>query len=78
MTVIELKEKLISEINSTENEGLLEEILLIIDFEKDTRDIHIMSEAEVEAVEDGLAQLERGEWITNEEANRRADQWLKK
>jgi predicted transcriptional regulator len=37
-----------------------------------------MSLGEIEAVEEGLSQIKRGEWITNEEANRQVEEWLKK
>jgi len=78
MTVIELKEKLIKKIITTNDEELLEELSWIIDVEEPNNEIHVMSEGEIEAVNEGLAQLDRGEWISNEEANRRADEWLKK
>ena len=78
MTVVELKEKLIQKINTTNDEELLEELSWIIDVEEPNNEIHIMSEGEIEAVKEGLAQWDRGEWISNEEANRRSDEWLKK
>jgi len=74
MTVIELKEQLIAKIRDTDNE----ELSWIINVEEPNNEILIMSEGEIEAVRDGLAQLDRGEWISNEEANKRADGWLKK
>ena len=78
MTVVELREKLIAKINDIDNEAVLEYLSIAIDFEKDNEEIHIMSPGAQAAVEEGLAQLDRGEWITNEEANKRADEWLKK
>ena len=78
MTAIELKEKIIAQISSTNDEELLGHISKVIDIELHANDIHIMSPAEIEAVNDGLAQLENGQWITNEESNKRVDEWLKK
>ena len=37
-----------------------------------------MCDAEREAVEDGLNQIENGQWITDEEANKRVEEWLNK
>jgi len=78
MTVVELKEKLIEKIRVTDNEELLDHIANIFEFEYNTDEVHVMSPEEIEAVKEGLAQLDSGQWITNEEANKRADEWLKK
>ena len=78
MTVVELKEKLISEINNTENEVLLEDILQIIDFERDVQGVYVLSIEEAEAVDEGLEQIKNGHFISNEESNKRAEEWLKK
>ena len=77
MTVIEKKQKLIASINNTDDENLLDQLLLAVNFEEDNS-IYIMSPEEKEAVKEGLEQIERGEWITNEEADRRAEEWLNK
>ena len=41
-------------------------------------EIYELSPEEIEAINEGLAQLDNGQWITNEEANRRADELLGK
>lgn len=74
MTAIELKEKLIAKIRNTEDEELLDQIARLIDFE--SNEVYEMSQREIDAVKEGLAQLNSGQWITNEEANKRADKWL--
>jgi predicted transcriptional regulator len=76
MTAIELKEKLIAKIRNTEDEELLDQIARLIDFE--SNEVYEMSQGEIDAVNEGLAQLNSGQWITNEEANKRADKWLGK
>jgi len=78
MTAVELKQRIIAQLSSTNDEELLEHISKVIDIELHSGDIHIMGEAEIEAVNEGLEQLENGQWITNEEANKRADEWLRK
>jgi hypothetical protein len=37
-----------------------------------------LSQEEIEVVEDGIAQIENGQWITNEEAKRCVDEFLNK
>ncbi len=78
MTVIELKEKLIAEIRNTDNLELLDHLSDVIEFESNIGGIHVMSAGEIEAVKDGLEQLQNGQWVSHEEANREIDEWLKK
>ena len=79
MTVVELKEKLIAQINSIDNEELLDSISRNIEFElQNGTETYVMSREEIEAVEDGLEQLRNGQWVSHEEANRQIDEWLKK
>ncbi len=78
MTVIELKEKLIAKISDTNNEELLDHILDIIDVESKTEGVYVMSPEETNAVNEGLEQFKNGQWISNEESNRRVEEWLKK
>ena len=78
MTVVELKEKLIAKINSTDDEQLLEHIADIIEFEHNPDNIHVMSQGEIDAVIDGLEQVKNGQCISDEEAHRQFEEWLKK
>ena len=72
------KEELIAKIAVTENGELLEQIARLIDFESDVSGIHQMSREETAAVQEGLTQLDNGQWITNEESNNQVTEWLKK
>ena len=78
MTVVELKEKLIAKINSTNDIELLDELSWIIDIEEPNREPHIMSQGEIEAVRESLEQIKNGQYLSNEEANRQIEEWLKK
>ncbi len=77
MTVIELKEKLIAKIQETDDEQMLEHISDIMEYEH-TGEIHEMSAGALEAVKEGLEQLDRGEWISNEEVDKQVKEWLNK
>jgi predicted transcriptional regulator len=68
MTVIELKEKIIAKISNTDNEDLLEHISDLIDFE--SNEICEMSPDEIDAVKDGIRQIENGQSISHEEVKR--------
>jgi len=79
MSTAELKEKLIAQINKTDNDELLIEISTMLHIESKSIDgVYQMSQAERDAVEDGLNQIKNGQWISDEEANRRAEEWLRK
>lgn len=79
MSTAELKEKLIAQINDTDNDELLSEISTMLYVEsKSVNGVYQMSEGEREAVDVGLEQFKNGQWITHEESNKRADEWLKK
>ncbi len=41
-------------------------------------EVYEMSTEEIEAVEDGIRQIENGQLITHEEVKRQMDEWLKK
>lgn len=72
-----LKKQLIKRIRDIDNGEMLNQIARIVHFEEKFDEAYIMSPAEIEAVEDGIRQIENGQWITNEEANRRIDGVLK-
>ncbi len=77
-TETELKEKLIEKINSTDDVELLQELLSVIDFESRSEDVYTLSPEELAAVKDGIAQIDNGQFFSNEEANRIIDKCLGK
>jgi hypothetical protein len=73
-----LKEKLIKRIIDIDNGEILNQIARLVHFEERFDEIYIMSPAEIEAVNEGLEQFKNGQWISNEEANKHVDEFLKK
>jgi len=78
MSTIELKEKLMEKINGIEDVVLLHEITDFVDFEVESDDVYVLSPGEVEAVKDGINQIESGMAISNEEARKIFDKCLGK
>ncbi|MDR3697765.1 hypothetical protein [Mucilaginibacter sp.] len=78
MSTIELKEKLMEKINGIDDEALLHEIADFIDFDVESDGIYVLSPEEVEAIKDGIDQIERGMAISNEEARKIFDKCLGK
>ncbi|MDB5158239.1 MAG: hypothetical protein JWR50_2946 [Mucilaginibacter sp.] len=77
MTVVELKEKLIAQINSIDDEELLDHIADIIELESPDS-VYKLSLGEIKAIEEGITQIENGQFFTNEEANKIIDKCLGK
>jgi len=75
---IQLKEKLIAKIDSTTDEELLRQLLRVLDLESKTDEYYSLSEDEEKAINEGIAQLDKGVFLSNEEANHQADQCLNK
>jgi hypothetical protein len=78
MTVVELKEKLIENIRNTDNEELLEHISDIFEFKLGPEGTYEMSAEEIEAVKEGIEQIENGRFLTNEEVIKLSAECLKK
>ena len=54
----------------------MEHIPDLIDFE--SNEMYEMRPGEIEAVEDGIKQIENGQSLSHEEVNRQTAEWLKK
>ena len=79
MSTAELKEKIMAQINDTDNDELLREISTMLYIEsKSVNGVYQMSEAEREAVEQGLNQIRNGQWVSHEEVKRETEDWLRK
>lgn len=71
---IQLKEKLIAEIGKTNDN----ELLCVFDLESKTDEFYNLSKEENEAVSEGIAQLENGKFLSNDEVNYQTDKCLNK
>jgi predicted transcriptional regulator len=72
-----LKKQLIKRIRDVDNGEMLNQIARLVHFEEKFDEVYIMSPAEIEAEEDGIRQIENGQWMSNEEANKHIDEWFK-
>jgi len=78
MTSKELKKKVISKINDTNDDEVLTEIYKMLDNTFDDSEIYLLSANHKLAIEQGINQINSGEYLTNEQANKEADEWLNK
>ena len=78
MSIIELKQKLISRIQETVDDSLLEEALRLLNIESSESEALTLNEEQVKAVNEAQAQIKNGQFLTNEQANKEIDEWLSK
>lgn len=73
---MQLKEKVIEKLDSLEQSSL-EEILHLIEFQQDTKPYQL-SAAEKQAIQDGIDDIEAGNFHSNEAVEKEMLTWLKK
>ena len=78
MTSIELKNKIINKVRQVDDEEVLNEIYKLLDDSLEDTEIMMLSENHKSAIEVAKEQIEEGEYLTNEEANKEIGKWLNK
>lgn len=78
MNSIELKNKIINRVRQVDDEEILKEIYKLLDDSLEDTDIMMLSENHKNAIEIAKAQMEKGEYLTNEQANKEIGKWLNK
>ncbi|OGU14402.1 MAG: hypothetical protein A2X61_12840 [Ignavibacteria bacterium GWB2_35_12] len=76
MSNAELKEKLIDKVRLTTDAFLLREAILLLDPENENVDIYKLNEKEREAIIKGIKEIEVGNYLTNDQANKEIEEWL--
>ncbi|HRO42471.1 MAG TPA: hypothetical protein PL009_06535 [Flavipsychrobacter sp.] len=76
MSLRELKEQIKAQIEVIEDEAKLQDIKNFI--EDETEDNYVLTEEQWKRVEEARAQYRRGEYLTQEEAEKEIDEWLEK
>ncbi|MDX2188365.1 MAG: hypothetical protein SFY32_00765 [Bacteroidota bacterium] len=77
-TTIELRTLAINKIAKIEDHKLLKEINLLLDIDLGAEDLIKLDSKHKEAVLLGITQIEKGDFLKSEEANKKVDEWLKK
>jgi ABC-type lipoprotein export system ATPase subunit len=78
MSTSELKKRLIDKIQKTDNTDLLEEAFRLLQLESEDIEVYKLSEGQKSAVNEAREQIKRGEFLTDDEANKDTDEWLSK
>lgn len=78
MSTVELRKRLIDKIQKTENKILLEEASRLLDLEAENTDALKLTDEQRKAVHEGKRQINEGQFLTDEQANKEIDEWLSK
>ncbi len=78
MKTAEIREKLIREINSSNNKNLLEELYHYLDQENKIQETYNLSDEQKLTIEEAREQINNGDYLTSKEANQEIDEWLKR
>lgn len=78
MTTIEMKNQVIGKINQlTDNELLMDVYKLLNDSPLDT-EIYRLSDNQKAAIDTAIEQINNGDFLTSEQANKEINEWLNK
>ena len=77
MSSVELKKRLIDKIQETDNKNLLEEAFRLLQMESEDIEVYKLSEDQKNAVNEARQQIKNGQFLTDDEANKDIDEWLR-
>ena len=75
---IEIRRKLIKEINLSENKGLLEELYHFLNLENEIQETYKLNKEQKSAITYARKQIKNGDYLTNEKANQEIEERLNK
>jgi len=78
MNTLEIKKKLINEINLSENKNLFEEFSPFLNLENKIDEDYELSDEQESAITDAREQIRNGNYLTNEQTNQEIEEWLEK
>ncbi|RRO13431.1 hypothetical protein [Flavobacteriaceae bacterium 14752] len=76
MKTVEIKKKLINEINLSNNKNLLEEFYYYLNQDNKSQIPYKLNNEQITAVEEARTQIKNGEFLTGEEADQDIEKWL--
>ena len=78
MSTVELRKRLIEQIEKTEDDYLLEEVYRLLNIEFEETGVYILSDAQRRAIDQARQEIKDGKYLTNDQANKEIDEWLEK
>jgi len=78
MSTPELKKRLIDKIRRTKDPAILEEAYRLLEIETEDLGIYNLTDDQKSAIEEAQKQIKEGKFLTDGQANKDIDEWLKK
>lgn len=78
MMTIELRKKLIDKIQETKDDRILEEAYRLFELEAEDIEVYKLNDDQKKAISEARQQIKNGQFLTEENANKEIDEWLKK
>ncbi len=78
MTTNELRHKVIDRVNELEDVILLKDLIKLIDCNTEDDEMYILNSNHKNAINKAIDQIEKGDYLTNEQSNNMIDEWLNK
>lgn len=78
MTTLQLRDQVIGKLSQINDDRLLAEVFRMLENAEDDTDVYQLSQGHNMAVEEGIIQLNQGNFLTNSQANQEIDKWLKR
>lgn len=78
MTLSAIKSQIIQKVETINDVELLDDIKRLIEIQNDSPVIYHLSEEQKSAVAEAQGQIKRGEFLSDDIANKEVDEWLKK
>lgn len=76
MTTNELRHKVIDKVSKLNDETLLNDLIRLIDNNIDDDEIYRLSDNHKKAVNTAIDQIEKCDYLTNEQSDKKTDEWL--
>ena len=74
----EMRQQLIEKIKTTKDDSILEEVYRILEVGTMEIDQIVLSNGQKELIDEGLRDIEKGNYLSNEDANTEIEKWLRK
>lgn len=77
MTTKDLRDQVINKVSELEDESLLNDLIRLIDDSTDD-EIYRVSDNHKKAINTAINQIEKGDYLTDEQSNKQIGEWLNK
>lgn len=78
MSTVELRNRLIEKIQNIDTENILEEAYRLLDIETADLEVYKFNDDLKKEIDMARLQISQGQFLTNDEADKEIDEWLKR